>query len=116
EFRYQSCMKHHYKHWARRLFLVVLALFAGVQSAVAAAPKGNATPVGRMGVVTILEGKASAIRGLSQFDVAEGIRLLPGDLVRTQPNSLLRIEYADECSVEAGPDSQLQLFHPADKR
>jgi len=67
-------------------------------------------------VVTILEGKATAIRGLSQFDVAEGVRLLPGDLIRTQPKSLLRIEYADECSLEAGPDSQLQLFHPADKR
>jgi hypothetical protein len=90
--------------------------FAEQQLVVAAAAKSNATPAGRMGVVTILEGKATAIRGLSQFDVAEGVRLLPGDLVRTQPKSLLRIEYADECSLEAGPDSQLQLFHPADKK
>jgi len=69
-----------------------------------------------MGVVTILEGKATAIHGLSQFDLAEVVRLAPGDLVRTQAKTLLRIEYADECSLEAGPDSQLQLFHPADKK
>jgi hypothetical protein len=96
--------------------LVVLAAFADEPRAVAAASKSNATPVGRIGVVTILEGKATVIRGLSQFDAAEGVRLLPGDLVRTQPKSLLRIEFADECSLEAGPESQLQLFHPADKK
>jgi hypothetical protein len=96
--------------------LVLLAL-AGVPRAVAAAaPKANVTPVNRIGIVTILEGKATVIRGLSQFDVAEGVRLYPGDLVRTEPKSLLRVEYADECSLEAGPQTQLQLFHPADKK
>jgi hypothetical protein len=109
-------MNHNYKHRARHFFLVVLALLAGVQLSVAAAPKGNATPAGRIGVVTILEGKATVIRGLVQFEAAEGVRLLPGDLVHTQPKSLLRIEYADECSLEAGPESQLQLFHPAEKK
>jgi len=56
------------------------------------------------------------IRGLSQFDAAEGVRLFPGDLVRTEPKSLMRVEYVDQCSLEAGPQTQLQLFHPADKR
>jgi hypothetical protein len=82
----------------------------------AAAPKPNPTPVNRIGIVTILEGKATVIRGLSQFDAAEGVRLFPGDLVRTEPKSLLRVEYADECALEAGPQTQLQLFHPADKK
>ena len=116
-------MKHNYKHAGSRTWpclvlscLAVLALFGEIRLSVAAAPKSNATAPGRIGVVTILEGKASVIRNLAQFDAAEGVRLLPGDLIRTQPKSLMRIEYPDECSLEAGPQTQLQLFHPADKK
>jgi hypothetical protein len=116
-------MKHNYKHAGARTWrcivlssLVVLALFGEIRLSVAAAPKSNATAPGRVGVVTILEGKALVIHNLAQFDAAEGVRLLPGDLIRTQPKSLLRIEYPDQCSLEAGPETQLQLFHPADKK
>ena len=95
----------------------VLAALGGAQPVLAAAPtKANVTPVGRVGLVTILEGKATVIHGLSQFDAAEGVRLFPGDLIHTEPKSLLRVEYTDECSLEAGPDTQLQLFHPAEKK
>jgi hypothetical protein len=96
--------------------LVLIALVGAPRAVDAAPPKANVTPGNRIGIVTILEGKATVIRGLAQFDAVEGVRLLPGDLVRTQPKSLLRVEYADECSLEAGPQTQLQLFHPADKR
>jgi hypothetical protein len=96
--------------------VAVLALLGCAQLGVAAAPKSNVTPVARVGIVTILEGKATVIRGLSQFEADAGMRLMGGDLVRTQPASLLRVEYPDECSVEAGPDTQLQLSHPADKK
>jgi hypothetical protein len=116
-------MKHNYKHAGARTWrcvvlssLVVLALFGEIRLSVAAAPKSNATAPGRVGVVTILEGKAIVIHSLSQFDAAEGVRLLPGDIIRTQAKSLMRIEYPDECSLEAGPETQLQLFHPADKK
>jgi hypothetical protein len=116
-------MKHNYKHAGARTWrcvvlssLVVLALFGEIRLSVAAAPKSNATAPGRVGVVTILEGKAIVIHSLSQFDAAEGVRLLPGDIIRTQAKSLMRIEYQDECSLEAGPETQLQLFHPADKK
>jgi hypothetical protein len=116
-------MKHNYKHADARTWryvvlssLVVLALFGEIRLSVAAAPKSNATALARVGVVTILEGKAIVIHNLSQFDAAEGVRLLPGDLIRTQAKSLLRIEFPDQCSLEAGPDTQLQLFHPADKK
>src|SRR4051812_27558067 len=116
-------MKHNYKHAGARTWrclvlssCVVLALFGEIRLSVAATPRSNTTAPGRVGVVTILEGKASVIRNVTQFDAAEGVRLLPGDLIRTQPKSLLRIEYPDGCSLEAGPESQLQLFHPADKK
>lgn len=96
--------------------LVVLALFGNARHAVGAAPRSNTTAANRIGIATILEGKATLIRGLSQSDAVEGIRLLPGDLIRTQAKSLLRIEYPDECSLEAGPATELQLFHPGEKR
>ncbi len=96
--------------------VITLALLGSAQLAGAATPKSNVTAVGRIGIITILQGGATVIRGLSQFDAAEGIRLLAGDLIRTQPNSLLRVEYPDECSLEAGPDTQLQLSHPAEKK
>src|SRR5262245_8028448 len=96
--------------------LIILALFGGAQLAGAATPKSNATAVARVGIVTILEGRTTVIRGLSQFEAAEGLRLLAGDLLRTQPKSLLRVEYPDGCSIEAGPDTQLQLFHPAERK
>ena len=115
-------MTHNYKHAGLRAWrclvvssLAVLALFGEIRLA-GAAPAKPGTPPGRIAIVTILEGKASVIRNLGQFDVAEGVRLLPGDLIRTQPKSLMRIELPDECSVEAGPDTQLQLFHPVDKK
>jgi len=96
--------------------LGLLALAGAPWGVEAAPPKAGVTPSNRIGIVTILEGKATVIRGLSQFDAAEGVRLYPGDLVRTEPKSLMRVEYVDECSLEAGPQTQLQLFHPADKR
>ncbi len=115
-------MKHNYKHagsrirrWLAVSSLATLALFGEIRLAAAAAAKAG-PPAGRTAIVTILEGKATVIRNLVQFDAAEGVRLLPGDLLRTQPMSLLRVEYADECSLEAGPDTELQLFHPADKK
>jgi len=96
--------------------VITLALLGSAQLAGAATPKSNVTAVGRIGIITILQGGATVIRGLSRFEAAEGIRLLAGDLIRTQPNSLLRVEYPDECSLEAGPDTQLQLSHPAEKK
>jgi len=84
--------------------MIALALLASVPIAAAAKPTG---------VVTILQGKASVVRGLSEFDMAEGMRLMADDLVRTDPDSFVRIEYEDQTSLEVGPDSRLQVNHPA---
>ena len=64
-------------------------------------------------IVTILTGKATVIRGLSQFDAADGVRLSADDLVRTGKDTFLRIEYEDQSSIELGPQTQLQLNYPA---
>jgi hypothetical protein len=99
--------------------VIALALLGGAQLAGTATPNSDAhaaTAAGRIGIVTILEGKATVIRALSQFEAAQGMRLLANDLLRTQPNSLLRVEYPDECWLELGPDTLLQLSHPAEKK
>jgi hypothetical protein len=68
------------------------------------------------GIVTILQGRATVIRALSQFDAAEGMRLLADDLVRTDKDTFLRIEYEDQSSIELGSQTQLQVNHPAARK
>jgi hypothetical protein len=87
--------------------MIAIALFASAQAAGAAKP----TPI-----VTILQGRTSVIRGLLQFDAAEGMVLLADDLVRTNKETFLRIEYSDQTSIELGPDTWLQLNHPSRRR
>ena len=87
--------------------VIAIALVASVQAAASAAPTG---------VVTILAGRAIVIRALSQFDAAEGMRLMPDDLLRTDKDTFLRVEYEDRTSLELGPETRLQLNHPAARK
>jgi hypothetical protein len=88
--------------------VIALTLLASASWAAAAAK-----PVG---IVTILQGRATVIRALTQFDALEGVRLLADDLVRTGKDTFLRVEYEDETRLELGPETVLQLNHPAGKR
>jgi hypothetical protein len=101
--------------YVMRQCVIVLALLGGAQLTGAATPTGN-VPSARVGIVTILQGRATVIRGLSQFDALEGVRLLPNDLVRTDESTFVRVEYADQTWIEAGPETLLQLNHPAQKK
>src|SRR5205807_8121411 len=56
------------------------AIFAAMIAALLGAP---ATAAESVGVVTILEGDAITIRGLSDFALAEGVRVSSNDLVET---------------------------------
>jgi hypothetical protein len=87
--------------------VIALGLFAGIRTAGAA--KLTA-------IVTILQGSATVIRAVSEFGALEGVRLLPDDLIRTDKDTFLRIEYEDETWIELGPETQLELGHPTDKR
>jgi hypothetical protein len=68
------------------------------------------------GVVTILEGDATAIRGLSQFALAEGVRVLGNDLIETGKSSFLRIEFTDGAIVDLGPATRVQANRPSLQR
>jgi hypothetical protein len=90
-------------------YVIVLALLASTP--LAGAPTNATAPI-----VTILDGRATVIRALSQFEAAEGLRLQADDLVRTEKDSFVRIEYEDQTSLELGPDTLVQLNHPLRKR
>jgi hypothetical protein len=96
--------------------VIVLAFLGAAPLADGATPTGNVPAARQPAIVTILEGRATVIRGLSQFDALEGVRLLPNDLVRTDAGTFVRVEYADQTWLELGPETLLQLNHPAQKR
>lgn len=76
-------------------------------------PVRAAEPVG---VVTILEGDATTIHGLSEFALAEGARLLSNDLVETGQHAFLRIEFTDGAIVDLGPATRVQVNRPSLRR
>lgn len=83
----------------------------------AAAGKHAASGGGRAsGIVTILQGNAVVIHALSAFDVLEGSRVYADDIIRTDKDAFLRIEYADKTWLELGPQTSVQISHPAGRR
>jgi hypothetical protein len=82
----------------------MIALPLGEPSVAAAEP---------VGVVTILEGDAIAIRGLSEFALAEGVRIQSNDLVETGKATFLRVEFGDGAIVDLGPATRAQLNRPS---
>jgi len=87
--------------------MIAIALIASAHAAPATRPAG---------IVTILQGRAIVIRALSQFEAAEGMRLLADDLVKTDKDTFVRIEYEDQSSIELGSETQLQVNHPAARK
>jgi hypothetical protein len=84
-----------------------------IAAVIAVLPVGlPAQAVEPVGVVTILEGDAITIRGLSQFGLAEGVRLLSNDLVETGKSTFLRIEFSDGTIVDLGPATRIQVNRP----
>ena len=70
---------------------------------------GLAAPAS-MATATIVESFTLLIRDASKLALAEGVRLLPGDIVETTPQAaLLRLELADGTLVDLGPATRLML-------
>ena len=45
--------------------------------------------------VTLLEGPAALVRGVTRYALAEGVRLQPGDIIEVSDKGLAQIEFAD---------------------
>jgi hypothetical protein len=69
-----------------------------------------------VGVVTILEGDATTIRGLSEFALAEGVHVSSNELVETGKNTFLRIEFTDGAIADLGPATRVQINRPTLRR
>jgi hypothetical protein len=83
---------------------VAIAVLVGWRAAIAAEP---------VGVITILDGNAVLIRGLSKFAPAEGVRVTGNDLLETGKSAFLRVEFTDGAIVDLGPATRVQLNRPS---
>lgn len=94
----------------RRRWLGGLACAAGLGLVFAAAPLPVRAASG-LGVVTILDGEASLLRGESRLALAEGVRLQADDLIELDAKGrFLRLELDDGSSLGLGPDTRVQLL------
>jgi len=53
--------------------------------------------------VTLLEGPATLVRGVTRFALAEGVRLQSGDIIEVSDKGLAQIEFADGVALALGP-------------
>jgi len=66
-----------------------------------------------IGIVTMQEGGASLLRGTSRYALAEGVRLIPGDILELADKAFSQVEFADGTIVALGPQSRfLALSYP----
>ena len=78
------------KRWA-------LAILACPLAAAAADP---------MVAVTLLEGPATLIRGVTRYALAEGVRLQSGDIVEVSDKGLAQLEFAEGVALALGPGTR----------
>jgi hypothetical protein len=72
-----------------------------------------AAAVELIGAVTLLEGSASLLRGVSRYTLSEGVRLEPGDILELGDKALSQIEFTDGTVIDLAPQSRfLVLAYP----
>jgi hypothetical protein len=86
----------------RGIFMLCAALVAA-SSAVAADVTGT---------VTILEGEALITRAAGRVRAAEGVRLLPGDILETGDATFLQAELVDQTALQMGAKSRVMVGGP----
>ncbi|GAP35024.1 hypothetical protein ISF6_0589 [Piscinibacter sakaiensis] len=91
----------------RRRWLAGAAGLLALGAAAGAAAQAGAAP---RATVTILDGAARLLRGAGRFDLAEGVRLQPLDIVETGPQArLVRLEFADGPALDLGPETRVLI-------
>jgi len=66
--------------------------------------------------LTLLEGSAALVRGVTRYALAEGVRFQSGDIIEVGDKALLEIEFADGTALTLGPMTRalaLSLPHGA---
>jgi hypothetical protein len=57
--------------------------------------------------VTLLEGPADLVRGVTRYALAEGVRLVPGDIIEVRDKGLAEIEFADGVALAMGAGTRM---------
>lgn len=86
----------------RGIFLLCAALAAA----------GSAMASDVVGIVTILEGEALITRAASRLRAAEGVRLLPGDIIDTGDATFVQAELIDQSVLQMGGKSRVMVGGP----
>lgn len=75
-----------------------------------APPLRAQTPPTRL---TVLDGRATLVRGITQSQAVLGMALKDGDIIEAAADTaLLRLEFADKSALELGPSARLWLGRP----
>ncbi|OUR99826.1 hypothetical protein A9Q84_02015 [Halobacteriovorax marinus] len=63
----------------------------------------------QIGKVTLLRGKARIIRDAGEVKLSKGSSIQENDLIKTAPQSLVRVIFSDKTKVLIGPNSEFQI-------
>jgi hypothetical protein len=86
-----------------------MACCAAVLLSSAAPLRAQTTPTR----VTVLDGRATLVRGITQSPAVLGMALKDGDIIESAADTaLLRLEFADKSALELGPSARLWLGRP----
>lgn len=58
-------------------------------------------------IVTLLEGPAELVRGVTRYALAEGVRLQSGDIIEVKDKGLAQIEYTDGGTLSMGAGTRM---------
>lgn len=78
-------------HWASALLAFPIAALAAEPAA----------------TVTLLEGQAGLVRGVTRFALAEGVRLQSGDIIEVSEKGLAEIEFPDGAAISLGAGTRV---------
>jgi hypothetical protein len=57
--------------------------------------------------VTLLEGPATLVRGVTRYSLAEGVRLQPGDIVEVGDKGVAEVEFSDGGALAMSPGTRM---------
>jgi hypothetical protein len=61
----------------------------------------------RIATVTLLEGPAALMRGVTRYALVEGVRLQPGDIIENGDKGVTEIEFSDGAALALGPSTRM---------
>jgi len=61
----------------------------------------------RVAIVTLLEGPATLVRGVTRYALAEGVRFRPGDIIEVSDKGLAEMEFSEGAAFAMAPGTRM---------